>query len=219
MCFCVLQLETIKEWQGKMKEKIVIISILIILIIGCSSLTAHAGALPPDRTQQVLDLLAVECQNINDYVLMAQYGDTSRFNAVKDHIVVMINNISLLMNGYDDNAINELWNMYGQFSPDPQSAQRTAEKCSSVRGDIYRKIVNDETYNYNGTISSFDDCANAGYRVNGGTCFIGGTSVFDEDGNLIGFYYSDCYDSQGFHPGSCWDCYYGADNDGCIRKP
>ncbi|MBQ4511353.1 MAG: hypothetical protein II969_00055 [Anaerolineaceae bacterium] len=203
-----------------MKKKIIIETFLVILILSCACLSVSAGTLPPDRTQQVLDLLAVECQNINDYSIMAQYGDTSRYNAVRDHIAVTINNVSLLMNGFDNSSINTLWNMYNQFGPDTQSAQWAAETCSSVRMEIYRKISNDENLNrYNGTISTFDECAEAGYRVNGGTCFIGGTSVFDENGNLIGFYYSDCYDSQGFHPGSCWDCYYGADNDGCIAKP
>ena len=168
----------------------------------------------------MLDLLAVECQNINDYSLMAQYGDTSHFDYVKKHIAVTINNVALLMNGYDNGAINDLWNMYSQFNSDPQSARQTAERCSVVRGELYRKINEDENLNrYYESMNSYDDCVKAGYHVNGGTCFIGGTSVFDSEGNLIGFYYSDCYDNQGFHPGSCWDCFYGADNEGCIKKP
>lgn len=195
------------------------ITLILILALCSTFFTASAGTLSPDRTQQVLDLLAVECQNISDYSIMAQYGDTSRYDTVKQHIAVTINNISLLMNGYDNSSVNTLWNMYNQFGPDAQSAQQAAEICSNVRADIYRKISSDENLNRNQSISSFEDCVNAGYRVNGGTCFIGGTSVFDNDGNLIGFYYSDCFDSQGYHPGSCWDCYYGADNDGCIEKP
>lgn len=201
-------------------KKHIYLTLMIILIMGLTSMKASAGSLPPDRTQQVLDLLAVECQNISDYSLMAQYGDTSRFEYVKNHLYVTINNLSLLMNGYDNEAINNLWQMHQQFNPDSFSAQQTAERCSVIRGDIYRKIAEDEKLNnVNVSLTSFADCEKAGYRVNGGTCFIGGTSVFDEDGNLIGFYYSDCFDSQGFHPGSCWDCYYGADNDGCKEKP
>ena len=191
--------------------KSTIIFIIIILLSAYSAVTAETIA--PDRAQQMLDLLAVECQNINDYSLMAQYGDTSHFDYVKKHIAVTINNVALLMNGYDNGAINDLWNMYSQFNSDPQSARQTAERCSVVRGELYRKINEDESMN------SYDDCVKAGYHVNGGTCFIGGTSVFDSEGNLIGFYYSDCYDNQGFHPGSCWDCFYGADNEGCIKKP
>ena len=202
-----------------MKEKLFIKIILFTLIFGCTFLSASAGTLPPDRAQQVLDLLAVECQNINDFALMAQYGDVSRFYEIKDHMAVTINNLSLLMNGYDNSAINSLWNMFNQFNPDAQSAQQTANQCSSLRADLYRKISEDENFRNIGSISNYSECEKAGYRVNGGTCFIGGTSVFDEDGNIIGFYYSDCFDSQGYHPGSCWDCYYGADNDGCIKKP
>lgn len=181
---------------------------------------ATAETLAPDRSQQVLDLLALGCQKINDYSLMAQYGDTSSYESVRDQIAVMINNVSLLMNGYDNAAVSDLWNMYNQFQSDAQSAQRASEMCSTVRGNIYRKISDDENMNqYGNVIGSFDDCVQAGYHVNGGTCFIGGTTVFDNNGNLIGYYYSDCFDQQGFHPGSCWDCFYGANNEGCIAKP
>lgn len=202
--------------MNKYKISILLFYILLECIINSP---VFAGTIPPDKTQQVLDLLAVECQNISDYSIMAGYGDTSRFDAIRNHIEITINNLSILMNGYDSESINALWTMYNQFGPDAQSARQTAERCSIIRGEIYKKFVNDENLNQkNQNISSFDDCAKAGYRVNGGTCFIGGTSVFDDEGNLIGFYYSDCFDNQGFHPGSCWDCYYGADNDGCIER-
>lgn len=200
------------------KNRILIITFAAVLLFSFF-LCASANSLAPDRSQQVLDLLAVECQNISDYANFAQYGDTSRYNSVKDHIAVMINNISLLMNGYDNNSINQLWNMYNQFNPDPQSARNAAETCTEVRGNIYRKISNDESLTRpRGNISTFEECAKAGYHVNGGTCFIGGNSVFDSNGNLIGFYYSDCFDNSGFHMGSCWDCFYGANNEGCIEK-
>ena len=203
-----------------MKKNILLFTFISIMIVGMMSISAAAESLPPDRSLQVLDLLALECQKISDYSFMAQYGDTSQFDVVKRHIAVTINNVSLLMNGYDDDTINHLWDMYNQFNIDPSSAQQTADYCSSIRGEIYRKISNDERMNQqNITLNNYDDCERAGYHVNGGTCFIGGSAVFDEEGNLIGFYYSDCFDSQGFHPGSCWDCFYGADNEGCMKKP
>ena len=203
-----------------MKKNILLFTFISIMIVGMMSISAAAESLPPDRSLQVLDLLALECQKISDYSFMAQYGDTSQYDAVKRHIAVTINNVSLLMNGYDDDTINQLWDMYNQFNIDPSSAQQTADYCSSIRGEIYRKISNDERMNQqNITLNNYDDCERAGYHVNGGTCFIGGSAVFDEEGNLIGFYYSDCFDSQGFHPGSCWDCFYGADNEGCMKKP
>lgn len=194
---------------------------ILILITVCTNILSVSGdSLAPDRSQQVLDLLAVECQKINDFYFMAQYGDTSSFSSVKEHISVTINNISILLNGYDNYTVNTLWNMYNQFMPDAQSAQNAAELCSTVRGELYRKISNDpQLNNPNRTLNNFDDCRAAGYHVNGGTCFIGGSPVYDENGYLIGFYYSDCFDSTGFHMGSCWDCFYGADQDGCIKKP
>ena len=196
------------------------VSIILLILLCWSFISVSAGPLAPDRSQQVLDLLAVECQNISDYSLMAQYGDTSRFYIVKDHIAVTISNITILMNGYDNSAINSLWGMYNQFQPDASSAQRTAETCSNLRGEIYRKISHDSELNLQGVqITNFNDCMNAGYHVNGDTCFIGGNSVFDGKGNLIGYYYADCFDYAGYHSGSCWDCFYGADNEGCIEKP
>ena len=203
-----------------MKNKKIAIIFIMLIFLAYSFLPVSASSLAPDRTQQVLDLLAVECQNISDYILMAMNGDTSRYYSVKEHIAVTINNLTLLMNGYDNNSINNLWNMYNQFGPDANSAQAAAQTCSVVRGDIYRKISSDESLNRgNQPLSSFDDCVKAGYHVSGNTCFIGGNSVFDQQGNIIGFYYADCFDNMGFHMGSCWDCYYGADNSGCIPKP
>lgn len=197
-----------------------IVFLILVIVLSWSILPASANTLAPDRSQQVLDLLALECQNINDYYDMAGNGDMSRYEDVREHIGITINNISLLMNGYDDSSVNKLWNMYSQFGPDADSARRAAETCSSVRGEIHKKISKDPKMNpNNGMPSTFEECASAGYHVSGNTCFIGGSSVFDSRGNLIGYYYANCYDNQGFHMGSCWDCYYGADNEGCIEKP
>lgn len=181
--------------------------------------SVSAETLAPDRSSQVLDLLALECQKMTDFAYMAQNGDTSGFDYIKKHVAVAINNISLLMNGYDNDSINNLWNMYNELQANADSAQTAAMHCSEIRGNIYRKISNDENINRHNELNNFEDCEQAGYHVNGGTCFIGGNAVFDNNGNLIGFYYSDCFDNQGFHPGSCWDCFYGADNEGCIEKP
>ena len=130
-----------------MKKNILLFTFISIMIVGMMSISAAAESLPPDRSLQVLDLLALECQKISDYSFMAQYGDTSQFDVVKRHIAVTINNVSLLMNGYDDDTINHLWDMYNQFNIDPSSAQQTADYCSSIRGEIYRKISNDERMN------------------------------------------------------------------------
>lgn len=191
---------------------------ILSLLLFCTFASVSAGPLAPDRSQQVLDLLAVECQNISDYSVMAQYGDTSRYDSVKEHISITISNISLLMNGYDNSAVNSLWNMYNQFAPDADSARRAAETCSTLRGEIYRKISNDPDLNRRAAISNYRECVEAGYHVSGSTCFIGGNSVYDSKGYLIGYYYADCYDNAGYHMGSCWDCFYGADNEGCIEK-
>ena len=131
-----------------MKNNKVCILLFVLLFFGCISFPALAGTIPPDKTQQVLDLLAVECQNINDYSIMSGNGDTSRFNAVKNHIEVTINNISILMNGYDSESINSLWSMYNQFSPDAQSARQTADRCTYIRGELYKKFVNDNNLNH-----------------------------------------------------------------------
>ena len=194
------------------------LSILIItgLILMISAACVSAQSIAPDRAQQILDLIAVECQNINDYSVDASYGDTSRYETVKAHVQVTINNVATLLNGAAADSLTALWNMYYAFGEDSASAATAAATCSQIRSDIYR--IANETGTPK-TISSYDDCVAAGYHVDNGTCFIGGNQVFDSQGNLIGYYYSDCYDSDGFHPQSCWDCFYGASNDGCNERP
>ena len=201
----------------KLMKKTIILLLAAIMIL-CASQAVFAQNLAPDRSQQVLDLLAVECQKISDYAAMSAYGDTSGFSGVKEHLNITINNISILLNGYDNKTLDSLRSMASSFGADSQSASAAAQNCSNIRSDLYRKIGNDPKMTRPQNVSNFDECARAGYRVSGNTCFIGGTPVYDEKGNLIGYYYADCYDNQGFHPGSCWDCFYGADNNGCVKK-
>ena len=198
-----------------MNKKLVsfIITCLILMITAAG---VSAQSIAPDRAQQILDLIAVECQNINDYSVTASYGDTSRYETVKSHVKVTINNVETLLNGAAADSLASLWNMYYSFNSDADSASNAAAVCSQIRSDIYRIASENSTP---GTVSSYDECVSAGYHVDSGTCFIGGTQVFDNEGNLIGYYYSDCYDSDGFHPQSCWDCFYGASNDGCNERP
>ncbi len=199
-----------------MWNKKISIFIFSMIIVMMTAGIASADGIAPDRAQQALDLIAVECQNINDYSTMAEYGDTSRYETTKEHVAVTINNMSMLLDGGASDSVQSLWNMYYAFGSDADSARNAATVCSQIRSDIYR-IANE---NYPSTsVNSYDECVSAGYHVEGGTCFIGGTQVFDNRGNLIGYYYSDCYDSTGFHPQSCWDCFYGANNDGCNERP
>ena len=186
------------------------------LILMMSIASVSAQSIAPDRAQQILDLIAVECQNINDYSVTASYGDTSRYETVKAHVEVTINNVATLLNGAAADSLSALWDMYYSFGEDADSAANAAAVCSQIRSDIYR-IANENSAP--AAVSSYDDCIAAGYHVDNGTCFIGGNQVFDSQGNLIGYYYSDCYDSDGFHPQSCWECFYGASNDGCNEMP
>lgn len=198
-----------------MNKKLTIIAVTIFMIM-MTAVAAAAQSIAPDRAQQILDLIAVECQNINDYSITASGGDTSRYETVKAHVEVTINNVATLLNGAAADSLTALWNMYYAFDEDADSAANAAAVCSQIRSDIYR-IANENSAP--ATISSYDDCVAAGYHVDNGTCFIGGAQVFDNQGNLIGYYYSDCYDSDGFHPQSCWECFYGASNDGCNEMP
>ena len=66
-------------WQGKMNKKIRISIILSFLIVFCMYGSSSAETLAPDRSAQVLDLLALECQKITDFSFMAQNGDLSQF--------------------------------------------------------------------------------------------------------------------------------------------
>ena len=199
-----------------MLNKKLVSFIITVLILMMSAACVSAQSIAPDRAQQILDLIAVECQNINDYSVSASYGDTSHYETVKAHVQVTINNVATLLDGAAADSLAALWNMYYSFGEDADSAASAAAVCSQIRSDIYR-IANENSAPK--TVSSYDDCVAAGYHVDNGTCFIGGNQVFDNQGNLIGYYYSDCYDSDGFHPQSCWECFYGASNDGCNEMP
>ncbi len=191
---------------------------LFILILAMG-FTAPADAAAPDKAQQALDTMAVQCQNLNDFYYSALNGDFSLFSSEQQRFYVAVNNIDILLSGYDNRAIQTLWNAYAQFSPNPDSVKYAADICSQVRADLYQRIMTDSELSSGKSVSSFDDCVRAGYSVSGDACFIGGTPVYDEYRNLIGYYYCDCFDQAGFHQGTCWDCYYGADANGCIAKP
>ena len=88
-----------------MNKKIRTSIILSFLIIVCLFGSVSAETLAPDRSLQVLDLLALECQKISDFSFMAQNGDLSQYENIKKHVSVAINNITVLMNGYDNDSI------------------------------------------------------------------------------------------------------------------
>lgn len=179
-----------------------------------------AVPVPPDRAQNILDTMAVECQSLFDYAGQANSGNSSAYESTRQKFATMINNVALLLNGYSPQTVQNLWNVYQSFSPDGASATNTANGCQQIRGSLYQEMTQaDGVLNPAQSITSYDDCAKAGYTVRNGTCFIGGTYVYDTRGNVIGLYYSDCYDSTGFYQGTCWDCYYGASIDGCNPKP
>lgn len=178
---------------------------------------ALAQNVAPDTMKQVLDIMAVQCQNLNDVYYSAMNGDFSRFDYTKQQFSISISNVNLLLNGNDNGAVRKLQGAYNSLQPNAGSIKNSADICSQVRNDLYQRSLNSSSGSQG--VRSYEDCVAAGYRVSGGTCFIGGTPVYDYAGNLIGYYYSDCYDSYGYHQGTCWDCYYGADSQGCRAKP
>ena len=60
-----------KKNGGVMLNKKFISFIITGLILMMSIASVSAQSIAPDRAQQILDLIAVECQNINDYSVTA----------------------------------------------------------------------------------------------------------------------------------------------------
>ncbi len=183
--------------------------------------SAQAGApIPPDRAQTILNDMSLECQRLNDYAYQASQGNYSNFNTTKDQISIVANNISLYLGGFDTNSTNQFLDLYNNFQEDASSAQNAAASCQSIRDNAYRNMAsNDGILNPPQNISSFDECQAAGYFVSAGSCFIGGNTVYDSKGNIIGVYNVDCFDASGYHQGQCWYCEYGSDENGCLIRP
>ena len=70
-----------------MNKKIINSIFLSFLIIVCLYGSVSAETLAPDRSAQVLDLLALECQKITDFSFMAQNGDLSQYENIKRHVL------------------------------------------------------------------------------------------------------------------------------------
>jgi len=182
-----------------------------------------AGAqptIPPDRAQQVLNLLAIECQNLFDFANRAASGDMSTFISVQREFSVSIENFTYLIGEFHQELIGTFWDIYNNFSPDVASANETASRCQQMRQTVYQYMSEiDGILNPPQSIASFNECVAAGYYVDDGTCFIGGNLVFDGNGYIVGLYNADCFDEQSFYQGSCWYCEYGNNMNGCNDKP
>lgn len=205
--------------MNKNVKSCILILATLVLMMGFI-LPVQAVPLAPDKAQRVLDLMSVECQSLYDYSSLAATGNYASYNSVKDRFSTAINNVSVLLNGFASDSVQTLWNAWNGFQQDSASAQYAAGICQQVRSDLYARMSQENgVLNPPVGIITYDQCVAAGYYVNGGTCFIGGTMAYDTAGNIIGVYYTDCFDANGYHQGTCWDCMYGANQEGCNPKP
>lgn len=201
------------------EHKILLLFCLFVLLVPNVAASAQSP-IPPDRAQQVLNLLAIESQNLYDFANRIASGDGSAFESVQKRFSVSIENFSYLMGDFHPELIGAFWEIYNNFLPDAGSANETALRCQQLRQTVYQYMsAVDGILNPPQSISTYTECIEAGYYAADGTCFIGGNLVYDGNGYITGLYNADCFDAQSFYQGSCWYCEYGNNMNGCNDRP
>jgi|GEM_PF-1655571 hypothetical protein len=201
-----------------MRKSLGILALIMVILIVQFQAAATQGASPaaPDMAQTALNLMAVECQKLNDFAIQASQNNLNGFESVQTQFNVSISNFDYLIGGFIPELIAEFKTVANNLNPTVESVQAAAAACQSLRTRTYEKMLQyPDIFNSNAPITDFNSCTEAGYFVSGDTCFIGGNFVFDQKGFLIGLYDADCYEGGIFYQGSCWYCEYGNNENGC----
>ena len=201
-----------------MRNRLILLTLIMMLIAAPVQMVMAQDVPPvaPDRAQTALNLMAVECQNLNDFAIQAGQGNFNGYDAARSQFETAIGNIDYLIGPFIPDLILEFNNVYQNLTPDSASIQETAGLCQNFRTLTYEKMLQyDGILNPDKDITSFDECVQAGYFVSGDTCFMDGDFVSDKNGSLIGLYNANCFESNDFYQGSCWYCDYGNNENGC----
>ena len=73
---------------------------------------AQAPLYPPDKTEHSIDLLAIECQNVGDFLASNDAGNADAFALEQESFRKTIENISIMSSGYGNLII-----IYRQHPP------------------------------------------------------------------------------------------------------
>lgn len=206
--------------KDQMKKQLTIL-LAIWLFFGFTPSTAQAQdpnePLIPDMAQEAIDLLAIECQNINDFASVSPdvaviYADFYR-TALQKAII----NTEVLLGETGAPYIDRLEVLPEQFSAEPDVLKTIYNECIAVRRDIQTKAFaqrNGQPARAN--VYDFASCQAAGYFVSADVCFMDGNLAVDPEGYISGRYNADCYDiNDNYYPASCWFCLYGNNEEGC----
>ena len=203
--------------------------ILLFSLIGLSVFAAAAGVVsaqtqpplyPPDKTEHSIDLLAIECQNLGDFLVSNEAGDAGAFALEQASFRKTIENISIMLGPAGAPEVAELWNVHAALLARSSSPDVIQAQCMAVRRELQSALRNQlEAGPPRTDVYDYESCVRAGYFVSNGVCFVGGTVAYDAQGYVIGRYNTDCYDANTYYPGSCWFCLYRNDGEGCFARP
>ncbi len=181
---------------------------------------AQAPLYPPDKTEHSIDLLAIECQNVGDFLASNDAGNADAFALEQESFRKTIENISIMLGPAGVPEVAELWDVYAALSARSNPPGVFLARCMAVRRELQSALrVQLEAASPRTDVYDYESCVRAGYFVSNGVCFVGGTVAYDAKGYVIGRYNTDCYDANTYYSGSCWFCLYGNDGEGCFARP
>lgn len=198
--------------------------LLCAILLLCSAAAVSAQDVPPvdpNRAQLAINLMAIDCQNLNDLSYALTAGNTESFEAIKKSSATASSNISYLLGDFASDLTSQYSEIWKQIDGSAGSATNAANVCQNLRYQISQRIEA-----FRGAfpapmepVTDFDACVKNGYFVSDGTCFMNGNAVFDPKGYIVGLYNADCFVPSAAYYGTCWYCEYGNTENGCSDFP
>ncbi len=205
------------------EEKIVFMPMFIVVIILTVFVSVAANETPPlapDMAQYALNLMTIQCQNLNDFAAQTASGNMADYEATKVQFRAAVSNFDYLISSFVPEIVDQFNQLLRKLDTCADCAQSVAEKCNELRSLTYQEMLSyNGIFNPPASINSFDECINAGFFLSGNTCFTGGNLVFDKNGYLVGLYNANCFENSNFYQGTCWYCRYGNNENGCNDYP
>ena len=205
-----------------MNKRINLILFLIMtLTVSVSAVSAQTELFAPDLAEAAIDTLAIVCQNVNDYSSSLLLGTPVNHQTSLESYQKALVNLEYLLGKAGKDYVDRLAAVQSYFTTDLDEIGIVESECLGVRRELQTAVRNQSgglNFQFQ-PITTFAECAAAGYFVNDGVCFMNGNLAYDTNGYLIGRYNTDCFDAESYYPNSCWYCIYGNNAEGCNARP
>lgn len=206
-----------------MKKRIIYLAIVCAFLMFAGPVNASSDEIPPiapDRAQLALNLMAINCQNLNDLAYSITDGQSADFEAKKQIMAVTQVNINYLMGNFAGDLVSQYNGVFSSLQPTSESALAAANNCQNLRYQIYQRMANTpEVLQLANPVTDYESCVNGGFFTSDNTCFMNGNVVFDARGYIVGLYNADCFTSTDAYYGTCWYCEYGNTQSECNDYP